>query len=91
VKSLGVRGVYFSNDIDGTDELYADATGTPEPNGLEPDWLLELIARLGREVGLLGGDVMEVAPIITPRADSADRTLNLAARYFEATVMAALT
>jgi agmatinase len=91
VKSTGVKGVYFSNDIDGTDEAFADATGTPEPNGLEPDWVLEIISRLGREVGLLGGDVMEVAPSITPKPDSAERTVGLAARYFEATVMAALT
>ena len=34
----------------------------PEPNGLEPDFVVELVRRLGREVGLLGGDVMEVAP-----------------------------
>jgi arginase family enzyme len=91
VKSTGVSGVYFSNDVDGTDEAWADATGTPEPLGLTPEWVLELIARLGREVGLVGGDVMEVAPTITPRADSVERTVGLAARYFEATVMAALT
>jgi agmatinase len=91
VKSTGVRGVYFSNDIDGTDEAFADATGTPEPLGLEPDWVLELISRLGAEVGLIGGDVMEVAPVLTPKPDSAERTVTLAARYFEATVMAALS
>ncbi len=90
VKSTGVTGVYFSNDVDGTDEKFADATGTPEPDGLTPEWVLELIARLGRDVGILGGDVMEVAPSIAPRADSVERTVGLAARYFEATVGAAL-
>ena len=90
VKSTGVRGVYFSNDIDGTDSKWADATGTPEPFGLEPDWVVELIRRLGREVGLLGGDVMEVAPSLTPTPDSAPRTLALAARYLRETVDAAL-
>lgn len=88
VKSLGVEGVYFSNDVDGTDEAWADATGTPEPKGLTPEWVLELIRRLGQHV--IGGDVMEVAPIITPKPDSLERTVTLAARYFEATVMAAL-
>ena len=34
---------------------------------------------------------MEVAPVLTPKPDSAKRTVSLAARYFEATVMAALT
>ena len=90
VKSTGVRGVYFSNDIDGTDAKWADATGTPEPFGLEPDWVVELIRRLGREVSLLGGDVMEVAPSLTPTPDSAPRTLALAARYLRETVDAAL-
>jgi agmatinase len=90
VKSTGVKGVYFSNDIDGTDSKYADATGTPEPDGLEPDWVVELIRRLGREVGLLGGDVMEVAPSLTPTPESAPRTVALAARYLRETVDAAL-
>ena len=37
LKERRIESVYFSNDIDGTDSLYADATGTPEPAGLEPD------------------------------------------------------
>lgn len=90
VKSTGVRGVYFSNDIDGTDAKWADATGTPEFGGLEPDWVVELIRRLGREVGLVGGDIMEVAPSLTPLPDSAARTVGLAARYLAETVDAAL-
>jgi agmatinase len=90
VKSTGVRGVYFSNDIDGTDAKWADATGTPEPGGLEPDWVVELIRRLGAEVGLLGGDVMEVAPSLTPTPESAPRTVALATRYLVETIDAAL-
>jgi arginase family enzyme len=90
VKSTGVRGVYFSNDIDGTDEAWADATGTPEPGGLSPEWVLALISRLGAEVGLLGGDIMEVAPSLTRTPQSAPRTVGLAARYLRATINAAL-
>ncbi len=91
VKSTGVSGVYFSNDIDGTDSAWADATGTPEPDGLSPDFVMELIARLGRDVGLVGGDVVEVAPPLGPTPESSARTVDLAARYFRATVDAALT
>ena len=69
---------------------WADATGTPEPDGLEPDWVSALIRRLGAEVGLLGGDVMEVAPSLTRTPESARRTVGLAARYFRETVAAAL-
>jgi agmatinase len=90
VKGLGTHGVFFSNDIDGTDSRWADATGTPEPDGLTPDWVVELIRRLGREVGLVGGDVMEVAPVLTPTPESAPRTVGLAARYLLETVDAAL-
>lgn len=90
LKSTGVKGVYFSNDIDGTDEKWADATGTPESNGLEPDWVVELIRRLGKDIGLLGGDIMEVAPPLTPTPESAPRTVALGTRYFRETIDAAL-
>ncbi len=86
----GTTGIYFSNDIDGTDELYADATGTPEPDGLEPDFVVELIRRLGVEFGLIGGDVMEVAPSLQPRSDSRERTVSLAVRYLRETISAML-
>ncbi len=90
VKRTQVKGVYFSNDIDGTDARWADATGTPEPGGLEPEWVVALIRRLGREVGLLGGDVMEVAPILTRTPESARRTVGLGVRYLKETLAAAL-
>jgi agmatinase len=85
VKATSARGVYFSNDIDGTDARWADATGTPEPNGLTPEFVVELIRRLGREVGIVAGDVMEVAPPL----GSAD-TVALAARYLRETIDAAV-
>lgn len=76
--------VYFSNDIDGTDDAHADATGTPEPAGLEPDFVVELIRKLGAGVGLIGGDIMEVAPPLGP--DGGARTVALAARYTRETL-----
>jgi agmatinase len=90
LEKLGVSGVYFSNDIDGTDAAWADATGTPEPDGLEPDFVVELIRRLGRTVGVIGGDVMEVAPPLRDKPDSTERTVGLAVRYLRETLGAIL-
>lgn len=90
LRRVGATSVYFSNDIDGTDEAFADATGTPEPDGLEPEWVLELIRRLGAEIGLAGGDIMEVAPPLRRTAGGPERTTELAARYLRATIAAAL-
>lgn len=88
LKKVGVRTIYFSNDIDGTDAVHADATGTPEPHGLEPEFLVELIRRLGREIGLCAGDIMEVAPPLQRTPGGTDRTLALAARYVRETLAA---
>lgn len=90
VRRSGAESVYFSNDIDGTDAGAARATGTPEPGGLDAAFVSELVARLGREVGLAGGDVMEVAPPLAHGDGEPERTLSLAARYLRETVAAAL-
>ena len=90
LKAVGATSVYFSNDIDGTDDSVADATGTPEPWGLEPDWVMRLIRRLGDEIGLLGGDIMEVAPPLRQLPRGAHKTTLLAARYFRQTIASTL-
>jgi agmatinase len=88
--AAGVTRVYLSNDIDGTDAAQADATGTPEPGGLDPEFVVALVRRLAREVGLAGGDVMEVAPGIAATAGGNERTLAVAARYLRETIAGAL-
>lgn len=88
LRACKVDAVYFSNDIDGTDAKWADATGTPEPDGLEPDFVVELIRRLGREIGVLGGDLVEVAPPL--QSDGSRRTVSLAVRYLRETLGAIL-
>jgi agmatinase len=88
LRSVGVRSIYFSNDIDGTDESFADATGTPEPKGLSPEFLVALVRRLGREFDVIAGDVMEVAPAIQRTEGGAERTTALAARYVFETLAA---
>jgi arginase family enzyme len=90
LKERRIESVYFSNDIDGTDSAHADATGTPEPLGLEPDFLVTLIRRIGAEVGMLGGDIMEVAPPLRDKPDSTERTVGLAVRYLRETLSAIL-
>jgi agmatinase len=90
LKERRIASVYFSNDIDGTDSRYADATGTPEPAGLEPDFVVALIRRIGAEVGMLGGDIMEVAPPLRDKPDSTERTVGLAVRYLRETLGAVL-
>lgn len=90
LKSVGATRVYFSNDVDGTDAEFASATGTPEPNGLDPEWLLALVRRVSSEIGLLGGDIMEVAPALEVPRGSAGGTTRLGARYLRETIAVTL-
>jgi len=85
LQGLGVRRVYLSNDIDATDSEAAPSTGAPEPNGLSPDFVRLLIARIGAAFPLLGADVVEVAPSIGS-ADDARRTGEVAASYMRASL-----
>lgn len=87
--AIGAEAVYLSNDIDGTDAAVADATGTPEPGGLDPELVVALVRRLAREVSLAGGDVMEVAPELAGAA-AGERTVGVAARYLRETIAGAL-
>ena len=76
--------VYVSNDIDGTDSAEADATGTPEPRGLPAAFVRALIERLSSEHVLIGGDLVEVAPLLGH--DAGSRTLGVAAEYVRVTL-----
>jgi agmatinase len=72
----GATGVFVSVDIDVVDPGSAPGTGFPEPGGLAPRQLLDVLRRLGRELPVVGADVVEVAPAY----DSADVTALLANR-----------
>jgi len=89
LERAGVERVYFTNDVDGTDDSFVQATGTPEAGGLDPDFVVALVRRLGQEFELAGGDVMEVAPGLGG-AEATDRTLAVATRYLRETIAAAL-
>lgn len=82
-KEKGCEKIYITNDIDGTDSKWASATGTPEPDGLHPDWVKEVIDGLTREMKLVGADMVEVAPVIGSH-ESADKTLAVAVDYIQA-------
>jgi agmatinase len=72
----GAKGVFISVDIDVVDPGAAPGTGTPEPGGLTARELLDTVRRLGRDLNVLGADVVEVAPAY----DSSDITALLANR-----------
>lgn len=82
VKATGLP-CFLSNDIDGTDEAFASATGTPESGGLSVEVVDEIIRRVGAEVGFVGGDLMEVAPLL--EAGPPSTTLATASRYLRTT------
>ena len=52
--------------------------------------MLKLIRRVGAEIGMLGGDIMEVAPPLRQIPRGAHKTTILAARYLDATITATL-
>ncbi len=90
LRGLGVRRVYFSNDIDGTDALLAPSTGAPEPDGLSAEFITALVTRLAQDFSLLGADLVEIAPPVGS-ADDSRRTLAIGASYFLAELGALLT
>lgn len=65
----GARGVFISVDIDVVDPGAAPGTGTPEPGGLSPRELLATVRRLGRDLPVVGADIVEVAPVYDQPGD----------------------
>ena len=59
---VGNSKVYVSVDVDVMDPAYAPATGTAEPGGWTSRELLTILDGL-RGLKVVGGDVVEVAPI----------------------------
>ncbi|MCS6857563.1 MAG: arginase family protein [Sandaracinaceae bacterium] len=80
LKEAGIKRLYISNDIDGTDALWADATGTPEPHGLWPEHVEALIRHAGEAFEIVGGDLVEVAPPLS----ASKTTTETGARYLRA-------
>jgi agmatinase len=55
--------VYISIDVDGFDPSIMPATGTPEPNGLLWNDVIEIITSVSQTSTIIGADVNELAPI----------------------------
>lgn len=86
LKSKGIKQVYFSNDIDGTDELEAPSTGTPAPEGLTSQFLFKVIQELGQSFELVASDIVEVAPDLGHNQTQSQLTCELAAHYLKACI-----
>lgn len=55
------KKIYISFDIDVYDICYLPCTGTPEPFGLNPFQILEIINSINQSSKLIGFDIVEVA------------------------------
>jgi agmatinase len=63
VAPLTGRPIYVTFDIDGLDSAIMPATGTPTPGGLGYWQALEIIRRAAEVGRIVGGDVVELAPL----------------------------
>jgi agmatinase len=55
------RNLYISFDIDVYDICYVPCTGTPEPFGLNPFQIIEILKSINNTAKLIGIDIVEVA------------------------------
>jgi agmatinase len=62
---LKERPVYVTMDIDIVDPAYAPGTGTPEPGGIQPVEVFEILTML-QELQVVGLDIVELAPAYDP-------------------------
>lgn len=86
LKKEFIQELYVSFDIDALDTDYAQATGTPEPNGLSPHSAMLILQTLFEHFPITGADMMEVAPFISyPKTGShnlePESTLMLASQF----------
>jgi agmatinase len=63
VAPLKGRPVFLTFDIDGFDSGIMQATGTPEPGGMQWDDALEIIRQASKICKIVGSDVVELAPV----------------------------
>lgn len=60
LNGLSSKKIYLSLDVDGIDPSFAPAVATPEPYGLDPFDVKQIIDYLGDK--LIGADIVEISP-----------------------------
>jgi len=68
---------YLTLDIDVLDPSYAPGTGTPVPEGMTPQVLVELIKLITSRVEIVGVDIVEVNPMLDRNNQTADLAINM--------------
>ncbi|MGL5115227.1 MAG: agmatinase [Beijerinckiaceae bacterium] len=84
---VGEGPVYISFDIDSLDPAFAPGTGTPEVGGLQPREAMELI-RGCAGLDVIGGDMVEVAPMYDATTNTAQAGAQLLFEIFAVAAMA---
>lgn len=69
LKAAGIEELYVSFDIDALDAHFAAATGTPEPDGLNPEQALLILSELNKHFNITGADMVEIAPFLNTNED----------------------
>lgn len=69
LRRIGSAPAFLTVDVDVLDPASAPGTGTPEPGGMTPADLLWAAREAGRELQLVGADVVEVIPTAVGSAD----------------------
>jgi agmatinase len=77
LERVGEHPVYVSIDIDVLDPAFAPGTGTPEIGGMTSRELVAVLRGM-RELNIVGGDVVEVAPAYDQAEVTAVAAANLA-------------
>jgi agmatinase len=67
---VGEQPTYVSFDVDALDPVFAPGTGTPEVGGLTTREALAILRGLNG-INMIGGDVVEVAPMYDPTTNTA--------------------
>ncbi len=79
LKDRGIEELYISFDIDAIDSKYASATGTPEPDGLDPHECVVMINEFAKNFKITGADMVEIAPRVGNSEEDSKKTLEVGA------------